>query len=230
MHQNSAAAEFMSNFSVSAATSSSTHSNSSSKSAVSSGISTTAPIAVSSMHGSNNNSYSSFTKPADSLGNAANAAKDQTKATASTAGRKFQDSESGTAGARSLFNASGNRLKDDDNEGWIQVRGYKRQKLITGAKSSSSSSFKGVQQTKDLFIGRCELSVSVEKIERYVSDEFGVNLTQCKCISHENAITRSFKITMLASETEQMLDSERWPENVQIRRFVHRSSHHGFRS
>ena len=227
--QNPAAAEFMSNISDSAATSSYTHSNSSSKSEVSSGNGTTAPIAVSSMHGSNNRN-NSFRKPAVSLGNAANAAEDLTKATASTAGRKFQDSESRTAGARSLFDASGNRLKEDENEGWVQVRGHKRQKFITGAKSGTSSSFKGVQQTKDLFIGRCELSVSVEKIERYVFDEFGVNLFQCKCISHENAITRSFKITMLASETEQMLDSERWPENVQIRRFVHRNSHYGFRS
>ena len=49
------------------------------------------------------------------------------------------------------------------------MRGRKRQKFITGAKSSTSSSFKGVQQTKDFFIGRCELSVSVEKIELFLS-------------------------------------------------------------
>ena len=110
------------------------------------------------------------------------------------------------------------------------MRSHKRQKLITNAKSSASSSFESVQQTKDLFVGRCELSVSDEKIEQYVFDEFGVNLLKCICISHENVIKRSFKITMLASETEQMLYSERRPENVQIHRFVHRNSHYGFGS
>ena len=74
-----------------------------------------------------------------------------------------------------------------------------------------------MQQPKDLLTCLCELLVTVDRIERYFFDEFGVKLLQNKCIS----LTRSFKGTMLTSETEQMLDSERWQENVRIRRFFY---------
>ena len=105
----------MSNVSDSAVTASSTHSNSSSKSVVSFGNGKTAPVAASSMHGSN--SIYNFTIPANSLGNAANAADYFTQATASKIGKLFQDSETRTTGARSIFNASENRLNNDENEG-----------------------------------------------------------------------------------------------------------------
>lgn len=95
--------------------------------------------------------------------------------------------------------------------------------MIRGSKPSRTGDLKGVQQTRDLFVGRCEVSASVEDINRYVQNEFNITLSKCECLSTRSLNTRSFKITVCPSDIESMLDSGRWPENVIVRKFFNRN-------
>ena len=63
--------------------------------------------------------------------------------------------------------------QNDDREevtDWTTVQRRTRS-FITGSKSAASDNFKGVEETRDIYLGRCNSTVSVDIITRYVKRE-----------------------------------------------------------
>ena len=105
------------------------------------------------------------------------------------------------------------------NEPWVTVVNRRRkQNFLTGAKKTGST-LKGVQQTMDLYVGRCDPNVTDEHIRQYILEEFHFEPMNCECISREGLYVKAFKVAVGALVIEKMLDEERWPENVRVRRF-----------
>ena len=115
------------------------------------------------------------------------------------------------------------RLEEDsDNQGWTKNQRKKPRQFSTGSKSATRGTFKGVQSTKDLYVGRCDENVEESHIIEYVKSEFGLDRVKCVCISNANASVKSFQITVTEQQCELMLDDTRWPENVRVRKFYNR--------
>ena len=111
---------------------------------------------------------------------------------------------------------------NNSNEPWVTVVNRRRkQSFLTGAKKTAST-LKGVQQTMDLYVGRCDPNVTDEHIRQYILEEFNFEPMNCECISREGLYVKAFKVAVGASVIESMLDEERWPENVRVRRFQFR--------
>ena len=91
--------------------------------------------------------------------------------------------------------------------------------VLTGRKKFENSRFKGVELRRDLYVGRCNVSVVPDDITGHVSDEFGVEAIACSCISRDDADIKAFKLTVKASDLEVMLDSNRWPADIRIRKY-----------
>ena len=111
--------------------------------------------------------------------------------------------------------------EEPDGQPWTKVQRRKPRIFVTGSKNTAGQ-FKGVQPTKDIYIGRCDKNVSVSHIEEYIKGEFGVDFVQCSCISNEIADVKSFKITVFAQTSDEMLDTARWPQNVRVRRYFNK--------
>ena len=53
----------------------------------------------------------------------------------------------------------------------------------------------------------------------YIKSEFTIDALECSCISSNVSSVKSFKVTVLASQTELLLNPVKWPVNVVIRKF-----------
>ena len=107
---------------------------------------------------------------------------------------------------------------------WTVVKNKRTRNTMTGQKKNVAGNFKAVQQTRDVYVGRCDPSVDAQSIENYVHSEFNFSLLKCISISNENSEVKAFKVTVLAQHSEIMLDATKWPEDIRIRKFYNRSS------
>ena len=140
---------------------------------------------------------------------------------------KKQSKENSRQGASATTYAEAIQLdarveEDSDNQGWTKVQRNKPRQFLTGSKSATGGTFKGVQTTKDIYVGRCDENVEDSHIIEYVKSEFGLDRVKCVCISNANASVKSFKLTVTEQQSELMLDGTRWPENVRVRKFYNR--------
>ena len=105
---------------------------------------------------------------------------------------------------------------------WTTVNRRKPRQFIIGSKANQSGSFRGVQQSKDIYVGRCDNSVQIKDIEDYVKNEFDITLLKCSCITREESEVKSFKLTVYSQQCDIMLESNRWPQDVRIRKFYNK--------
>ena len=122
-------------------------------------------------------------------------------------------------------------MNTNQSAGWTTYRRNKRRsKAVTGVKKSTAL-LKGVQPMRDIYVGRCDKSVTVEIIKEYIQTEFDIEATECLCLSVEESKFKSFKITVRGNQFPVLLNADRWPEFVCVRKyFVKNNIAHGTRS
>ena len=122
--------------------------------------------------------------------------------------------------------ASTDADKDDMQSSytWKLVNGKKRNKGSIIGSRQVSANLKGIQSTRDLFVGRCESSVTVADIKTYVESEFDIKVLNCEVISREAAEAKAFKVQVKEHEREKMLNPDKWPQNIVVRKFFNRKS------
>ena len=59
-------------------------------------------------------------------------------------------------------------------------------------------------------------------IEEYCSDN-GIQISKCEAIKSLSTTSKSFKVTVRASQRDKLLDANFWPENILVRKFFNRS-------
>ena len=109
---------------------------------------------------------------------------------------------------------------EDGHGKWqdVKKRGRRPKVSIRGSKQPLGQ-FKGVQDTKDLYIGRCHGETQVSHIEEHVKNEFGIDSISCEVISHESSRVKAFRMTVLSTDIEQLLRADLWPTDVRVRKY-----------
>ena len=79
---------------------------------------------------------------------------------------------------------------------WTTVQ-RKRFSVVKG-KRKSNNIFKNVDNTLDVYIGRCSSDATTATIETYISESANITPTMCSCISREDSLVKSFKVTVFA--------------------------------
>ena len=102
---------------------------------------------------------------------------------------------------------------------WTLVQRRKPKKYLTGSKASASGALQGLQQTKDLYVGRCMSSVETNDIVDYIKSEFDINFDKCVCISKEEYHAKAFKVTVLSNQIDELLAPEQRPEHIRVRKY-----------
>ena len=106
------------------------------------------------------------------------------------------------------------------DSGWKRVNRKKGQHTIKGERKGTGGLI-GVRQTIDVYVGRCDKSVSVDELKTYIENDIEVQVLGCICLNDNKSDTqmKSFKVTVLLEEREKLLDASKWPENIRVRKF-----------
>lgn len=109
--------------------------------------------------------------------------------------------------------------QDGNNEKWQTVK--KKRPAIKGSRKSIGH-LHGVQETRDLYVGRCDQSTTVEGLINYIKNEVEIDVITCVCISNDSANVKSFKVGVKLNEIDGLLNADLWPENIRVRKFYNR--------
>ena len=111
-----------------------------------------------------------------------------------------------------------NRNEQGPDIGWQLVQRKNKRDVIKGNKKSGNV-FKGITRSVDLYIGRCDPSVSVEAIRQYILNESNIEVSNCICLASDEAVAKSFKVTVSPDERDKLMNVALWPENIVVRKY-----------
>ena len=96
----------------------------------------------------------------------------------------------------------------------------KRHKVITGCHKPGNDGFRGAPEpSRNIFIYRVHPDTSKRDIEDGIRGR-NFEVRDLVCISSEQSLFKSFKLTVSASQLSSLLTHEfPWPEGVKVRRF-----------
>ena len=96
----------------------------------------------------------------------------------------------------------------------------KRHKVITGCHKPGNDGFRSASEpSRDIFIYRVHPDTSKRDIEDGIRGR-NFEVRDLVCISSEQSMFKSFKLTVPASQLSSLLTDEfPWPEVVKVRRF-----------
>ena len=108
-----------------------------------------------------------------------------------------------------------------DGEWQIVNNRRKKATSVKGLKKvSEKSKIRGVENTMDVYIGRCTKSVTCDIISKYIEGETKIKvINYCSGVSRENSEIQSFNVTVPSGDRDALLDGSLCPENVLARKF-----------
>ena len=86
---------------------------------------------------------------------------------------------------------------------------------------NSTGTLKGAPRRVDMFVFHLEKETDIDLVQTYVEDK-NVNVFKAECVSHEDSVYKSFRITVDFSDRERMLEEDFWPQGVGCRQFFRR--------
>ena len=130
-----------------------------------------------------------------------------------------------TQGAGSVSEDCGGNLPPDrdahanDHSQWQVInRKLGKRNAIRGCRTEVNA-IKGVKNTMDIYIGRLDKSVSDKDLTGYISNDLGIGVISCICLSRIDSDVKSFKVTVNSENRDKLLDGNLWPENVHVRKY-----------
>ena len=106
-------------------------------------------------------------------------------------------------------------------DGKWQIVNNRRKKAtsVKGLKKvSEKSTIRGVENTMDVYIGRCTKSVTCDIISKYFEGETKIKVINCYDVSRENSEIQSINVTVPSGDRDAFLDGSLCPENVLARK------------
>lgn len=123
-----------------------------------------------------------------------------------------------------ISTAAGKQLDDVSIHGkqgeWQVVNRKNKREVIKGQRKSIST-IKAVKQTADLYVGRCDPSVTEEALKNYINNEVNIMIENCECLagSVDDRRVKSFKVTVSLEDRDKLLSPSVWPENIRVRKY-----------
>lgn len=105
-----------------------------------------------------------------------------------------------------------------------KINNFKNSTSITGSKQVVEGSFKSINKTVDLFLGRVDLSTTASEIDNYIKKVFNVKTLKTEVLTINNNTYNCFKISIDFLDRDKLFDSDKWPEGIIINKFYKRKS------
>ena len=112
----------------------------------------------------------------------------------------------------------------NENQQWTKVNYRKKHKSALKGSKLVSGLFNGVQDSKDLYVGRCNPLAKDEDITKYIQEELKVKVLACNVISKTESPAKAFKVTLNSEDIEQLLEASIWPKGIRVRKYFSESN------
>ena len=118
-------------------------------------------------------------------------------------------------------------------EGWTLVEKRRRsihgvKKLstrITGSKQTKNDiGLKASNRTVDIFIGRIDVSNTIDDLKMYIKDNFRINIIDISQITARYNHYNCYKVQILLNDRDCLFNANMWPEGVIINKFYNRKN------
>ena len=116
---------------------------------------------------------------------------------------------------------TGNNDSSGDNDGFqvVQKKKSKNKTIIGLRKGNSNNVFKSAIKSADIYVGNCDVGVTINSLTSYILDELGIKIDNCEALENRNPKCKSFKISVNLKDRQKLLSSEVWPEGIICRKF-----------
>ena len=102
--------------------------------------------------------------------------------------------------------------------GFIQQR-HQRKKVMIKGKGQAKSGLAGAPEpNRHLFVYRAAQETTVKTMTDHIK-EHGIHVVGVECLSHNEAMFKSFKVTVPLSDFELILKEDVWPAGICVRKF-----------
>lgn len=92
-----------------------------------------------------------------------------------------------------------------------------KRKFLVGKKQGTTT-LKAAQENVELFVFRIHKDVDDAELRDYIERE-NVDIQELECISHGDAIKKSYKLTIIKENEDKVLNENFWPEGIACRKF-----------
>ena len=89
---------------------------------------------------------------------------------------------------------------------------------VKGIKQVTGTQFRSAKKYLDVYIGNCDTDIDPVIVKNYVLKYINVNVAECQVINANN-FKKSFKITVLSTDRDKLLDPSVWPKGIICRKF-----------
>ena len=114
------------------------------------------------------------------------------------------------------------REVDVDSEGFTIVKNKKKKSksvVVGSRRNADGGGIKGAKRYADLYIGNCDLDVSVDSLISHVIKETGIKVHKCESLKSKSIVSKSFKISLNVNDRQKLLNPDIWPEDIVCRKF-----------
>ena len=121
-----------------------------------------------------------------------------------------------------LSGALHSRQVNVDSEGFTLVENKKKKSksvVVGSRRNAEGGGIKGAKRVADLYIGNCDLDVSVDSLISHISKETGIRVHKCEPIKSKSHVSKSFKISLNMNDRQKLLNPDIWPEDIVCRKF-----------
>ena len=97
----------------------------------------------------------------------------------------------------------------------------RRMSVVSGKADISNKNQTSFSAPVDLFVYNVNTAINVETMKGYMKDNRGLNLIECEQVSHEDARTKIFKVTIEPKDYDLAMKESTWPYRVRVRQYPH---------
>ena len=87
-----------------------------------------------------------------------------------------------------------------------------------GTKAGTAGRLIGVQRVHEFFVAGCDLETTKEKLSEYCAEN-GVTIKKCEALPTKALWYTCFKLSVVQSFVDIIMDGNFWPEGVFVRQF-----------
>ena len=164
--------------------------------------------------------------------NCQDSSSDNLKIESCTFNSQNTESYSQQIGSDTIVNDCNNKLMKDggvDNKGLKSATGKLADKGLQSAPNKlafdfpkSSGSLKSAQKYLDLYLGNCDLDITVDIVKGHIFNKTGIKTINCEQFKLTD-LSKSFKVTTFAHEREKLLNNRIWPPGIICRKFYNKN-------
>ena len=83
---------------------------------------------------------------------------------------------------------------------------------------------KASNRTVDIFIGRIDVSNTIDDLKMYIKDNFRINIIDISQITARYNHYNCYKVQILLNDRDCLFNTNMWPEGVIINKFYNRKN------